>query len=143
MRNTPANRSVYEAYRGPSSHPSHGERVVVGKRPIQSATDIFAGFTAVEGNYFCVRQLRDIKVIPRGELVAPRLGQFAIACGKPLARAHARTGDPIAIAAYIGKGRRFDEAPGEFTVSYADQTARDHRQLADAIASAVEATKAE
>jgi uncharacterized protein (DUF2252 family) len=130
-----AGSSVYEAYRGPSRHPNHGERVVVGKRLIQSATDIFAGFTSVAGNDFYVRQFRDMKVIPRGELVAPRLAQFAIACGKSLARAHARTGDPIAIAAYIGKGRRFDEALREFAVSYADQTVRDHRHLAAAIAS--------
>ena len=83
-----------------------------------------------------------MKVIPRGELVAPCLAP--IACGKALARAHARTADSIAIAAYIGKGRRFDRALREFAVSYADQTARDHRQLADAIASgAVEATNVE
>jgi uncharacterized protein (DUF2252 family) len=129
-----ADSSVYEAYRGPSHHRNHGERVVVGKRLIQSATDIFAGYTSVGGHDFYVRQFRDMKVIPRGDLIAPRLAQFATACGKALARAHARTGDPIAIAAYIGKGRRFDEALVEFAVNYADQTARDHRQLSDAIA---------
>jgi hypothetical protein len=58
----------------------------------------------------------------------------ATACGKALARAHARTGDPIAIAAYIGKGRRFDAALGEFAVDYAEQNARDHRELSDAVA---------
>jgi uncharacterized protein (DUF2252 family) len=136
-----AGSSVYEAYRGRSRHPNHGERVVVGKRLIQSATDIFAGFTSVAGNDFYVRQFRDMKVIPNGELIAPRLAQFATACGKALARAHARTGDPIAIAAYIGKGRAFDQALREFAVSYADQTARDHQQLSDAIAGgAVEAS---
>ena len=129
-----AGSSVYEAYRGSSRHQNHGERVVVGKRLIQSATDIFAGFTTAEGNDFYVRQFRDMKVIPSGELIAPRLAEFATACGKALARSHARTGDPIAIAAYIGKGRAFDEALGEFAVEYADQTARDHRQLCDAIA---------
>jgi hypothetical protein len=118
--------------------------VVVGKRLIQSATDIFAGFTSVAGNDFYVRQFRDMKVIPSGDLIAPRLAQFAIACGKVLARAHARTGDPIAIAAYIGKGRRFDAALREFAVGYADQTARDHRQLSDAITNgAVQATDEE
>jgi uncharacterized protein (DUF2252 family) len=130
-----AGSSVYEAYRGPSHHHNHGERVVVGKRLIQSATDIFAGFTSVASHDFYVRQFRDMKVIPKAEMIAPRLPQFATACGKALARAHARTGDPIAIAAYIGKGRRFDEALGEFAVTYADQTVRDHRQLSDAIAS--------
>jgi uncharacterized protein (DUF2252 family) len=129
-----AGSSVYEAHRGPSHHQNHGERVVVGKRLIQSATDIFAGYTSVAGHDFYVRQFRDMKVVPRGELIAPRLAQFATACGKALARAHARTGDPIAIAAYIGKGRRFNEALGEFAVNYADQTARDHRQLCDAAA---------
>ncbi len=129
-----AGSSVYEAHLGRSQYPNHGQRVVVGKRLIQSATDIFAGFTSVAGNDFYVRQFRDMKVIPRGELITPRLAQFATACGKALARAHARTGDPIAIAAYIGKGRAFDAALGEFAVGYADQTAGDHRALSNAIA---------
>ena len=129
-----AGSSVYEAYCGPSRYRNHGKRVVIGKRLIQSATDIFAGFTSVAGHDFYVRQFRDMKVIPRGDLIAPRLAQFATACGKALARAHARTGDPIAIAGYIGKGRAFDAAVSEFAVSYADQTARDHRRLRDAIA---------
>jgi Uncharacterized protein conserved in bacteria (DUF2252) len=108
--------------------------VVVGKRLIQSATDIFAGFTSLgDGDYY-VRQFRDMKVIPRGDLIAPRLAEFATGCGRVLARAHARTGDPIAIDAYIGRGRRFDAALGEFAVAYADQTARDHRRLSEAIA---------
>jgi uncharacterized protein (DUF2252 family) len=132
-----AGGSVYEAYRGPGQHENHGERVVVGKRLIQSATDIFAGYTSAAGHDFYVRQFRDMKVIPKAELIAPRLTAFAIACGKTLARAHSRTGDPIAIGAYIGKGRIFDEALGDFAVKYADQTARDHRQLSDAIASGV------
>jgi uncharacterized protein (DUF2252 family) len=129
-----AGPSVYEPYCGESAHDSHGERVVVGKRLIQSATDIFAGFTSIGGDDYYVRQFRDMKVIPRGDLIAPRLAEFAIACGQVLARAHARTGDPIAIDAYIGRGRRFDAALGEFAVAYADQTARDHRRLADAVA---------
>jgi uncharacterized protein (DUF2252 family) len=129
-----AGPSVYEPYCGDSAHGSHGERVVVGKRLIQSATDIFAGFTSLgDGDYY-VRQFRDMKVIPRGDLIAPRLAEFATACGRVLARAHARTGDPIAIDAYIGRGRRFDEALGEFAVAYADQTAHDQRRLSDAIA---------
>ena len=132
-----AGSSVYEAYCGPGHHRNHGERVVVGKRLIQSATDIFAGFTSVAGDDFYVRQFRDMKVIPRGELIAPRLAEFATACGKALARAHARTGDPIAIAGYIGKGRAFDEALTEFAINYGDQTARDHLRLRDAIAGGV------
>jgi Uncharacterized protein conserved in bacteria (DUF2252) len=75
-----------------------------------------------------------MKVIPRGDLVAPRLTEFATACGQVLARAHARTGDPIAIDAYIGRGRRFDAALSAFAAAYADQTARDQRRLADVVA---------
>jgi uncharacterized protein (DUF2252 family) len=129
-----AGPSVYEAHCGDSRYANHGERVVVGKRLIQSATDIFVGFTSVGGDDFYVRQFRDMKVIPSADLVAPRLAEFATASGRVLARAHARTGDPIAIDAYIGKGRRFDEALGEFAARYAQQTARDHQQLADAVA---------
>lgn len=77
-----------------------------------------------------------MKVIPDGELISPRLVEFATACGKVLARAHARTGDPVAIDAYMGKGRAFDEGMGEFALAYADQTERDHRRLADAVANA-------
>jgi uncharacterized protein (DUF2252 family) len=128
-----AGPSVYEQYCGDSAHASHGERVVVGKRLIQSATDIFAGFTSIGDDDYYVRQFRDMKVIARGDLIAPRLTEFATACGRVLARAHARTGDPIAIDAYIGRGRRFDAALGEFAVAYAGQTARDHRRLSDAV----------
>jgi uncharacterized protein (DUF2252 family) len=136
-----AGPSVYETYCGASRHANHGERVVVGKRLIQSATDIFVGFTSVGADDFYVRQFRDMKVIPRADLVAPRLAEFATASGHVLARAHARTGDPISIDAYIGKGRRFDEALGEFAAGYADQTARDHKQLTHAVATgAIEAT---
>jgi uncharacterized protein (DUF2252 family) len=128
-----ADSSVYEAHRGHSQHQNHGERVVVGKRLIQSATDIFAGYTSVQSHDFYVRQFRDMKVVPTGDLIAPRLARFSAACGKALARAHARTGDPIAIAAYIGKGRSFDKALKDFAVNYADQTARDHRQFSEAV----------
>jgi uncharacterized protein (DUF2252 family) len=130
-----AGPSVYQDHGLESRHVNNGQRVVVGKRLIQSATDIFAGWTSVAGDDFYVRQFRDMKVIPNGELVAPRLAEFATACGKVLARAHARTGDPIAIDAYIGGGRRFDQALGDFALGYADQTSRDHRQLAEAVTS--------
>jgi hypothetical protein len=74
-----------------------------------------------------------MKVIPDGSRIAPRLVEFASACGAVLARAHARTGDPVAIDAYIGKGRRFDEALGAFAVAYADQTAADHARFRAAV----------
>jgi uncharacterized protein (DUF2252 family) len=125
---------VYEPYLGESRYPSHGQRVVVGKRLIQSATDIFVGWASVDRRDFYVRQFRDMKVIPRGELIAPRLVEFASACGAVLARAHARTGDPVAIAGYIGNGRRFDEALVTFAFGYAEQNARGDQQFADAVA---------
>ena len=81
-----------------------------------------------------MRQFRDMKIIPSIELVAPFLVEFASACGEALARAHARSGDPAAISAYIGKGRKFAQAINDFARLYADQNDRDHAQLAAAIA---------
>ena len=129
-----AGSSVYEPSCGRSRYDNHGRRVVEGKRLVQSATDIFVGWTAGRGHDYYVRQFRDMKVIADGELISPRLREFATACGKVLARSHARTGDSVAIAAYIGKGRAFDEAMGAFANAYADQTERDHQQLVDALA---------
>jgi uncharacterized protein (DUF2252 family) len=126
--------SVYEAHVGPGSHGSHGERVISGKRLIQAATDIFAGWGSLHGRDYYVRQFRDMKIIPTTELIAPRLTEFATACGGALARAHARTGDPVAIDGYIGKGRNFAAAIGRFAELYATQNERDHAQLAGAIA---------
>ena len=126
----PADRS----YTRPSRHRGHGARVINGKRLIQSATDIFAGWGSLHGKDYYVRQFRDMKIIPTTDLIAPRLVQFATACGETLARAHARTGDPMAIDAYIGKGARFAAAIGRFAGLYADQNERDHAQLASAIA---------
>jgi hypothetical protein len=108
--------------------------VINGKRLIQSATDIFVGWGSLHGRDYYVRQFRDMKIIPSTDLIAPRLAEFATACGETLARAHARTGDPVAIAAYIGKGSRFTEAIGRFARRYADQNERDHAQLVRAIA---------
>jgi hypothetical protein len=75
-----------------------------------------------------------MKIIPRIELIGPRLTEFATACGGTLARAHARTGDPVAIDSYIGKGARFAQAIGEFARLYADQNERDHARFVRAIA---------
>lgn len=127
---------MFEPFCEAGRHAVHGRRVVAGKRLVQSATDIFVGWTSGGGHDYYVRQFRDMKVIPDGELISPRLVEFATACGKVLARAHARTGDPVAIDAYMGKGRAFDEGMGEFALAYADQTERDHRRLADAVANA-------
>ena len=129
-----AGPSVYEAEGRPSTHDNHGARVVNGKRLVQTATDIFVGWGSWEGRDYYVRQFRDMKIIPTTELIAPRLVEFATACGETLAKAHARTGDPVAIDGYIGKGPGFATAIGQFARRYADQNERDHAQLARAIA---------
>jgi uncharacterized protein (DUF2252 family) len=128
-----AGPSVYEAHTRPSRYRHHGARVINGKRLMQSATDIFAGWGSLHGRDYYVRQFRDMKIIPTTDLIAPRLAEFATACGEALARAHARTGDPMAIDAYIGNGAKFATAIGRFARSYADQNERDHVQLVRAI----------
>jgi uncharacterized protein (DUF2252 family) len=130
-----AGPSVYEAHTQPSAHGSHGERVISGKRLVQTATDIFVGWGSLNGHDYYVRQFRDMKIIPSTDLIAPRLAEFATACGETLARAHARTGDPVAIDAYLGKGKKFAAEMRRFAGSYADQNDRDHAQLVKAIAS--------
>jgi len=129
-----AGPSVYEAQVQPSRHDHYGARVVNGKRLLQSATDIFVGWGSLYGNDYYIRQFRDMKIIPSTDLIAPRLAEFATACGETLARAHARTGDPVAIDGYIGKGPKFTEAISRFARRYADQNERDHAQLVRAIA---------
>jgi hypothetical protein len=109
--------------------------VVTGKRLVQSATDIFVGWASFRGHDYYVRQFRDMKIIPTIELIAPRLAEFATACGESLARAHAKTGDPVAIDAYLGKGQGFTEAMVAFAGRYADQNAHDQAQLLDAVTS--------
>ena len=111
-----------------------GERVISGKRLVQTATDIFVGWGSLHGKDYYVRQFRDMKIIPSTDLVAPRLAEFATACGETLARAHARSGDPVAIDGYIGKGAKFAASISRFAHRYADQNERDHAQLARAIA---------
>ncbi len=129
-----AGPAVYEAHTQPSRHPSHGARVISGKRLVQSATDIFVGWGSFHGKDYYVRQFRDMKIIPTAELIAPRLAEFATACGETLARAHARTGDPVAIDGYMGKGDKFATAMSQFARRYADQNERDHAKLVGAIA---------
>jgi hypothetical protein len=130
-----AGPSVHEPYLGSSPYPSHGQRVIKGKRLIQAASDIFLGWTSAGGVDFYVRQFRDMKVIADATLIAPFLTQFAEMCGAVLARAHARTGDAVAIDGYIGKGKRFDRAMIGFASGYADQTRLDHAQLRAAVLS--------
>ncbi|MFR0354985.1 DUF2252 domain-containing protein [Streptomyces sediminimaris] len=134
-----AQESVLSAQTGGDRYDNQGRRVVAGQRLIQTTSDIFLGWTHVLGfdgkeRDFYVRQLRDWKGIVRPETMGPDLlCMFAQLCGASLARAHARSGDPIAIAAYLGGSDRFDRALTEFAQSYADQNERDFEALAAAV----------
>jgi uncharacterized protein (DUF2252 family) len=129
-----ARQSVLEPYLQPSTHAHHGERVVVGQRLMQSASDVFLGWTSERGRDYYVRQLRDIKIKPVVEVFdAVAMLRYAEWCGWALARAHARTGDAAAIAGYLGSSARVDEAIGRFAEAYADQNERDHEALLEAI----------
>ena len=128
-----AGPSVYESYTYSSGHDNHGARVIAGKRMVQSATDIFVGWGSLGHRDFYVRQFRDMKLIPTTNLIAPVLVEFGVACGNTLARAHARSGDPEAIDAYMGKNDDFTKAMCKFARRYADQNERDHASLIAAI----------
>lgn len=136
-----AEASVLESYAGPSRFRNHGRRVVEGQRLMQAAGDIFLGWCVAVGldgrdRDFYVRQLWDWKrSVEIEKLSPPGLEVYAEICGWTLARAHARSGDRIEIAAYLGAGDSFDQAICEFAESYADQSERDHAALCDAIAS--------
>ncbi|GFE26255.1 DUF2252 domain-containing protein [Streptomyces nigrescens] len=134
-----ADDSVLAPYAGPSLHTNQGERVVAGQRLMQAASDIFLGWeraTGIDGRQrdFYVRQLRDWKgIMPADMMVPVGMRRFAVRCGATLARAHARSGDRIAIAAYLGRGTPFDEALARFAERYADQNERDHQALQEAV----------
>ncbi|MFG3140320.1 DUF2252 domain-containing protein [Streptomyces sp. NPDC048211] len=136
-----ADTSVLAPYAGASRYRNQGSRVVAGQRLMQAASDIFLGWERVDGidgrpRDFYIRQLRDWKGIVQPELMVPRgLGVFGEVCGATLARAHARSGDRIAIAAYLGRGEVFDRALQQFAESYADRNERDHQALVDAVGS--------
>jgi uncharacterized protein (DUF2252 family) len=122
---------------------SHGERVVVGQRIMQAASDVFLGhMVGVRGRHFYVRQLRDVKVRPMVEVFTPaNMRGFARNCARALARAHARSGDPAIIAGYIGRGSVLADAIATFSIAYADQAVRDHGSMVEAIRTgAIEAT---
>ncbi|MEU5952275.1 DUF2252 domain-containing protein [Streptomyces sp. NPDC047525] len=131
--------SVLAEFAGASSHLNQGERVVAGQRLMQATSDMFLGWERVEGldgreRDFYIRQLRDWKAIPQAELMTPDVMRlFGRMCGATIARAHARSGDRIAIAAYLGGSDSFDRALARFAESYADQNERDHRALAAAV----------
>jgi uncharacterized protein (DUF2252 family) len=135
-----AQRSVLAEYAGRSKHSNQGQRVVVGQHLMQAASDIFLGWqrtTGLDGvdrDYY-VRQLRDWKLsAPIEQMIPSGMRLYANLCAWTLARAHARTGDRIAIAAYLGKSDRFDNAVADFAESYADLTESDHRALKEAVA---------
>ena len=134
-----AQASVLKRFVGTSVYSHHGERVVAGQRLMQAATDIFLGWQRVTGldgverDYY-VRQFHDWKggveverLQVRGAMLYGRI------CGATLARAHARSGDRIAISAYLGRGDVFDRAIADFSVAYGDQNDRDYETFAKAV----------
>jgi len=130
-----AKASVLEPYAGKSVHDNHGQRVVAGQRLMQSATDIFLGWTqGASGRHFYIRQLRDAKISAVVEGFDLDLMQtYARLCAWALARAHARSGDAAMIAGYMGASETFDDAIGEFAMEYADQNERDYRGFLTAV----------
>jgi uncharacterized protein (DUF2252 family) len=133
-----ASASVLEGHLPRSAYATPGERVVHGQRLMQAASDLMLGWTtgAQRGRYYYWRQLRDMKGSAAIErLDPPALEWYAGVCGWTLARAHARSGDPIAIARYLGSSDRFDRAMTTFCVRYADQNERDHEAFVDAVRS--------
>jgi uncharacterized protein (DUF2252 family) len=137
-----AQASVLEPYVGASEFDNHGQRVVEGQRLMQAASDIFLGWQHVAAGLdgqerdFYVRQLWDWKASAAVETMSPRLlAVYGQICGWTLARAHARSGDRVAIAAYLGKSDAFDRAIEVFAEAYADQNERDYRALDHAVRS--------
>jgi uncharacterized protein (DUF2252 family) len=137
-----AEASVLEEFAGPSEFSNHGERVVVGQRLMQASSDIFLGWLHVDSGIdgrsrdFYGRQLKDWKGSAEIEQMVPKgMAMYGKLCGWTLARAHARSGDRIAIASYLGKGDSFDKAILAFSDAYAEQNQRDYERLTAAVAS--------
>jgi uncharacterized protein (DUF2252 family) len=137
-----AEASVLSRFVGASKYTNQGQRVVAGQRLMQAASDIFLGWQRVEAGLdglprdFYVRQLRDWKFSVEIALLRPEgLQMYGALCGWTLARAHARSGDRIAIASYLGGTDVFDRAIAKFATAYADQNERDHQALIDAVKS--------
>ena len=137
-----AERSVLEDFAGSSEYANHGERVAAGQRLMQAASDIFLGWQRSDADPdgkphdYYIRQLRDGKLSADIATMTPTgMRAYGELCGWTLARAHARSGDRIAIAAYLGRSAVFDQAIAEFAAIYADQNERDHQALAAAASS--------
>ncbi|HEX6527314.1 MAG TPA: DUF2252 domain-containing protein [Streptosporangiaceae bacterium] len=134
-----AQPSVLAAYCGRSQYRNQGERAVAGQHLMQAESDIFLGWTRVTGpdgvdRDFYVRQLKDWKLsIPIEQMIPAGMKAYARLCGWTLARAHARSGDRIALAAYLGGSAKFDQAIADFADTYADQNERDHAALQAAV----------
>lgn len=136
-----AEASVLERFVGPSSYTQHGERVVKGQRRMQAVSDVFLtwgrlaqGLDDNRSHDFYFRQLRDWKGSwDPSEMNPNGMSFYSQVCGEVLARAHARTGDPIAISAYLGKSDRYDRAMAGFANAYADQNEKDHAELVAAV----------
>src|SRR6266700_4076714 len=129
-----AGASVLEPYMGASPYQNHGQRVVVGQRLMQAASDIFLGWSTFNGRDYYARQLRDMKFSAEVEGMDPVLfTAYVELCAATLARAHARTSDAAQISGYLGKGDTFDRAIASFAEAYADQMERDHAALLAAI----------
>ena len=134
-----AQPSVLAEFCGRSQYTNQGERVVAGQHLMQAESDIFLGWTRAAGpdkvdRDFYVRQLKDWKFSAPIELMVPSgMAVYAGLCGWTLARAHARSGDRVALAAYLGGSVRFDEAIADFAETYADQNERDYAALQDAV----------
>ena len=136
-----AQASVLERFLGKSTYPHHGQRVVAGQRLMQAATDIFLGWQRIRGldgvtrDYY-VRQFQDWKgSADTDTMLVPGAAVYSRICAATLARAHARWGDRIAIASYLGKGDAFDRAIADFSDHYADQNERDYDAFAEAVRS--------
>jgi uncharacterized protein (DUF2252 family) len=137
-----AEASVLEGFLGPSGFENHGERVVTGQHLMQATSDIFLGWVHIESGLdgkerdFYGRQLKDWKGSAEVEQMVPAgMAAYGKLCGWTLARAHARSGDRIAIAAYLGQGTSFDRAIVEFSKAYAEQNERDYKALLAAVES--------
>jgi uncharacterized protein (DUF2252 family) len=136
-----AQASVLEPFAGKSAYANRGERVVAGQHLMQAASDIFLGWQRIKGldgvprDYY-IRQFHDWKgSADVDSLLVPSATLYARICGATLARAHARWGDRIAIASYLGKSDRFDQAIADFAAVYADQNERDYEAFVDACTS--------
>lgn len=131
-----AQQSVLAPFAGPSAYTNQGQRVVTGQRVMQAVSDVFLGWTQDPGDDLqCyVRQLKDSRLALLGtDMENAALAYYAGLCGRTLARAHARSGDPARIAGYMGRGETFDIAIAAFAMAYADQTEHDWRLFLDAI----------